>query len=161
LYSAFHSIIRTDLKAILAYSTISALGILVFLLGVGTDAALLAAVIFILVHALYKAGLFLVAGVIDHETHSRDVTRLRGLRIIMPSLALAGMLAAVSSAGIPLTFCFIGKEAIYESTLHAAFFPVVLTTLVVVTNVMLLYSGFIAGIKPFVGKLPQAYSKVR
>src|SRR5690606_22828549 len=68
LYAAFHSLFRTDLKGVLAYSTISALGILVFLLGLGSKEAVIAASVFILVHALYKAALFLITGIIDHET---------------------------------------------------------------------------------------------
>jgi multicomponent Na+:H+ antiporter subunit A len=74
VYAAVHAPFRTDLKGILAYSTISALGMLVFLTGIGTEEAFTAAAVFILVHALYKAALFLVAGTIDHETGTRDVT---------------------------------------------------------------------------------------
>src|SRR5690606_28248442 len=118
LYSAFHRLFPTGLKGILAYSAIAALGLLVFLIGIGTPEALLAASVFILVHALYKASLFLVAGVIDHQTGSRDVTWLSGLRKVMFPLAAAGLLAAVSSAGLPFTLGFIGKDLIYESTLH-------------------------------------------
>ena len=161
LYSAFHSIFRTDLKGILAYSTISALGILVFLIGIGTKESLLAASVFILVHALYKASLFLTTGVIDHETGTRDVTQLAGLRKVMFPLAIGGLLAALSSAGLPLTFGFIGKDLIYEATLHTAgLLAIVLTALAVLTNVFLLYAGFLAGIKPFSGKLPGQFSHV-
>ncbi|MGM0390454.1 MAG: proton-conducting transporter membrane subunit, partial [Bacteroidota bacterium] len=116
VYAAVHTLFRKDLKGILAYSTISALGILVFLIGQGTEAALLAAAVFIVVHALYKATLFLVTGIIDHQTLSRDVTVLRGLRKVMLPVAIAGFLAAISSAGIPPTIGFLGKELTYEST---------------------------------------------
>ena len=161
LYSAFHSVFRIDLKAILAYSTIAALGILVFLIGIGTPESLLAATVFILVHALYKASLFLTTGVIDHETGTRDVTQLSGLRKVLGPLSVAGMLAALSSAGIPLTFGFIGKDLIYEATLHTpGVFPVVLTGLAVLTNVLVLYAGFLAGIKPFTGPLPRQYAGI-
>lgn len=74
LYAAIHAIFRLDMKSVLAYSTISALGILVFLIGLGSDQALLAAAVFILVHALYKATLFLVTGIVDHETGTRDIS---------------------------------------------------------------------------------------
>lgn len=162
LYAAFHSLFRTDLKAILAYSTIAALGILVFLIGIGTPESLLAASVFILVHALYKASLFLITGVIDHETGSRDVTWLSGLRKVMLPLAIAGLLAALSSAGLPFTFGFIGKDLIYESTLHIqGEWAIGLTAVALVTNIMLLYAGFVAGIKPFSGGLPQQLSSVR
>lgn len=159
LYSAFHSIIKTDLKGILAYSTIAALGMLVFLIGIGTPEAFTAAAVFILVHAFYKAALFLVTGVIDHETGTRDITRLSGLRKVMLPLAVAGMLAALSGGGIPLTFGFIGKDLIYEATLGANSI-VLLTAAALTTNFLLLCAGFIAGIKPFMGKLPEIYKDV-
>ncbi|SEL63059.1 putative monovalent cation/H+ antiporter subunit A [Parapedobacter koreensis] len=161
LYGAFHSIFRTDLKGILAYSTISALGILVFLIGIGTPQSLLAAAVFILVHALYKAALFLTTGVIDHETGTRDVTQLSGLRKVLFPLAIAGLLAALSSAGLPFTFGFIGKDLVYEATLHTdGILPLVLTGLAVVTNIFLLYAGLLAGLKPFAGRLPERYSAI-
>lgn len=156
IFAAAHAILRTDLKAILAYSTISALGMLVFLIGIGTEAAYIACVVFILVHALYKAALFLITGAIDHETGTRDVTELSGLRKVFMPLAVAGILAAFSNAGIPFTFGFIGKDLIYEATLHAGN-PILLTTAAVVTNILLLYAGFIAGIKPFTGALPSTF----
>lgn len=161
LYAAIHSIFRTDLKGILAYSTISALGILVFLIGIGTVQSLRAAAVFTMVHALYKASLFLTTGVIDHETGSRDVTWLSGLRKVMFPLALAGGLAAFSNVGLPFTFGFIGKDLIYESTLHlGGMYAIILTTVAVITNIFLLYAGFLAGIKPFSGKLNPELSAV-
>ncbi|WP_353124216.1 putative monovalent cation/H+ antiporter subunit A [Parapedobacter pyrenivorans] len=161
LYSAFHSIFRTDLKSILAYSTIAALGMLVFLIGIGTAESLLAASVFILVHALYKASLFLTAGVIDHETGTRDVTQLSGLRKVLMPLSVAGILAALSSAGLPLTFGFIGKDLIYEATLHTTgFWMITLTALALLTNGLLLCAGFMAGIKPFTGNLPERFARV-
>jgi len=160
LYAAMHTLFRTDLKGILAYSTISALGILVFLIGLGTKEALLAACVFILVHALYKATLFLVTGIIDHETGSRDITMLSGLRKVLFPVAIAGFLAAISFAGIPPSFGFLGKELIYESTLHYGNSAILITALAIITNILLLYSGFLVGIKPFTGKLPERFSKV-
>ena len=161
LYSAFHSIFRTDLKSILAYSTVAALGMLVFLIGIGTAESLLAASVFILVHALYKASLFLTAGVIDHETGTRDITQLSGLRKVLMPLSIAGLLAALSSAGLPLTFGFIGKDLIYEATLHTTgILTLVLTALAVLTNILLLCAGFLAGIKPFAGTLPDHFNQV-
>lgn len=154
LYSAFHSIFRLDLKGILAYSTISALGMLMFLLGLGTESAFLAAVVFIGVHALYKAGLFLTTGTLDLSTGTRDIRRLGGLRKIMLPLAVAGFLAALSSAGIPLTFGFVGKELIYEATWHHEGGVWGLTILAVVSNILLSYSGYLAGIRPFIGLIP-------
>jgi multicomponent Na+:H+ antiporter subunit A len=160
LYGSFHAIIKTDLKGILAYSTVSALGMLVFLIGIGTAEAFTAAAVFILVHALYKAALFLVTGVIDHETGSRDVTKLSGLGRVMPPLAVAGFLAALSGGGIPLTFGFIGKDLIYEATQGGGTHMIALTAAALFTNILLLYAGFVAGIKPFTGKLPEVYQEV-
>ena len=161
LYAAIHSLFRIDLKSILAYTTISALGILVFLLGVGSREAIIAAAVFILVHALYKATLFLVTGIIDHETGTRDITKLSGLRKVLMPVAIAGILAALSSAGLPGTFGFIGKDLIYEATLHSKDnLMLILTILAVITNTCLVAAGFMAGWKPFAGELPQEYSKL-
>ncbi|MFC0261084.1 hydrogen gas-evolving membrane-bound hydrogenase subunit E [Fontibacter flavus] len=160
VYAAAHSLFRTDLKSILAYSTISALGILVFLIGVGTKEALLGAVLFILTHALYKATLFLITGIIDHETGTRDVTRLAGLQKVMKPVAFAGYVAAFSSAGIPLFLGFISKEVMYEATFHFGGYAIVLTSLLVLTKIFLFVAGFWVGVKPFTGNLPEPFKKV-
>lgn len=160
IYGAFHSVLRTDMKSVLAYSTISALGIIVFLLGVGNEFALYAAVTFILVHALYKAALFLVTGIVDHAAHTRDLTQLSGLRKVMPLVALASLVAALSSAGVPLTFGFVSKDLVYEGTLYASNWSLILTGLAIATNVLLACSGFMAGVKPFVGKLPEGFRSI-
>jgi len=161
LYAAVHALFRLDLKAILAYSTISALGVLTFLLGLGTKEAIIAASVFILVHALYKATLFMVTGIIDHETHTRDIAHLAGLRKVLFPVFVAALLAALSSAGVPLTYGFIGKDLIYESTLSAGGNRTLwLTVLAVLTNTALVAAGFMAGIRPFVGKLPRQFEKV-
>ena len=161
LYASLHSLFRVDLKGILAYSTIAALGMLTFLLGVGTKEAIIAASVFILVHALYKATLFLVTGIIDHETGTRDITVLSGLRKVLPPVFWAAGLAALSSAGLPLTFGFIGKDLIYEATLHfEENLALIITIIAVVTNSALVAAGFMAGLKAFAGQLPQAFEKV-
>lgn len=153
IYGAFHSIFRTDMKAILAYTTISALGIIVFLLGIGTEYALSAALVFILAHALYKAALFLTAGIVDHTMHTRDITQISGLRKVMPLVGIAAFIAALSSAGIPLTLGFMSKELIYESTLQIPEWAVVMTIFAILANVLLGCAGFLIGLKPFTGKL--------
>ena len=160
LYAAIHALFRLDLKGILAYSTISALGIIVFLIGLGTDEALLAAAVYIVVHALYKATLFLTTGIIDHECNTRDITRLRGLNKVMLPVGIAGFLAAFSNAGIPPTFGFLGKDLIYEATLGFGQWAPWLTGIAVLTNILLLFAGFLAGIKPFTGKLPEEFKNV-
>lgn len=153
LYAAVHSVMRTDLKEILAYSTVSALGMMVLLLGIGSPYAIQAVGVFIVVHALYKAALFMVAGGIDHSVHTREITSLSGLRKIAPQLAVAGFLVAISSAGVPLTIGFIGKDLIYASTLSAdGNIVIILTAIALITNILLLCAGFLTGIKPFFGK---------
>lgn len=117
LCGAYLALCGTDLKRILAYSTVSALGVLVMLLGMGTTAAIQAALVFLLAHALYKGALFLVAGAVDHETGARDADRLGGLWRAMPLTATAGILAALSLAGIAPFFGFIGKEMLLEAAL--------------------------------------------
>ncbi len=92
LLTAWLSWQKTDLKGILAYSTISALGVMVMMIGIGSEAALTTAVLYLLVHALYKAALFMGAGIIDHETGTRDVTQLGGLWKLMP-FTFVGFLA--------------------------------------------------------------------
>lgn len=151
-YAAIHTLFRTDLKGILAYSTITALGILVFLIGLGNEYAITAALVFIIVHALYKASLFLITGIIDHQTGTRDITRLSGLYKFMIPVALAGFIAALSSAGMPFTIGFIGKDLIYEATLHTSSHALPLTALAVGTNVLMVFAGALVGIKPFMGK---------
>lgn len=150
-YAAVHALFRTDLKSILAYSTISALGILVFLIGLGTEDALLGAALFILTHALYKAALFLITGIIDHETGTREVFRISGLKHKMMPVAIAGYIAALSSAGVPFFLGFLSKEVMYEAVLNLPSAAIVLTLLAILTKICLMVAGFWVGIKPFVG----------
>ena len=104
---------------------------LTMLLGVGTREAIAAALVYLLAHACYKGALFLVAGAIDHEVGTRDITALAGLRRTMPITALAGGAAAVSMAGVPLTLGFVGKDGAYEALLQAKdWFPRLLVLIV-------------------------------
>jgi multicomponent Na+:H+ antiporter subunit A len=114
-YVALH---QRDLKLILAYSTVGALGLLVLLLGIGTGLAVKGAVVFLLAHALYKGTLFLAAGSIDHGTGTRDINALGGLSRAMPVTAAALAIGAVSLAGFGPVLAFIGKEALIEAALH-------------------------------------------
>jgi multicomponent Na+:H+ antiporter subunit A len=109
---------QTDLKRLLAFSTISALGVLTMLLGIGTHHALEAMVVFLLAHALYKGALFMVAGAIEHETGTRDVEKLGGLRRAMLISAAVAALAAVALAGFGPVLSFIGKEMLLGAVLE-------------------------------------------
>jgi multicomponent Na+:H+ antiporter subunit A len=153
LLGAIQALGQTDLKRILAYTTVSALGILIFLIGVGTQLAFTAAMTFLVVHALYKGALFLVAGAIDHEAGTRNIYLLGGLRKKMPRTMIAALLAALSYAGLPPLLGFIGKELIYESTLHAVWLSGMLTTVAVVVNMILVATAIMVGVKPFMGSL--------
>lgn len=160
VYCAIHTLFRTDMKSLLAYSTLSALGLIVFLTGLGTDAGLQAAVVFIAVHALYKAAMFLITGIVDHETGTREIPRLGGLQKVLMPVAAAAFIAALSNAGVPPFFGFIGKDLIYEATLHSAVAGGVLTALSVLTKILLGYAGYAVMVKPFTGKLPPGFEKV-
>lgn len=118
LFGAGVALFRHDLKAILAYSTISQLGLMVMLLGFGTAAAATAAVFHILNHAAFKAALFMHAGIVDHETGTRDARRLSGLATVMPLTATLGVLAAAAMAGLPPLGGFISKEMMLEESAH-------------------------------------------
>src|SRR6185436_9660790 len=152
---AGRAMIETDLKRVLAYSTISALGILMLLFAIGTPAAATAGLAYLLAHACYKGALFLVAGAIEHETGTRDVAMLAGLRRAMPATALAAGLAAASMAGIPLFAGFVAKEQFYDSIRLAAVPGVgrgLLIAASVAVSMCLGAAGLIAGIAPFRGR---------
>ena len=154
MVGAYRSVQETDLKRILAYSTVSALGVLTMLLGVGTREAIAAALVYLIAHACYKGALFLVAGAIDHETGTRDITALAGLRRAMPITAAAGGAAALSMAGVPLTLGFLGKDGAYQALLHAPGWSAWLLALMVVASILLGLAGLLAGVAPFRGNGP-------
>ena len=109
---------ETDLKRVLAYTTITALGTLTMLIGIAPELSITAAVTFLVVHAFYKAALFMIAGIIDHEAGTRDAAALRGLGRMMPLTAIAAVLAAFSMAGLPPFVGFVAKELVYEAKLE-------------------------------------------
>lgn len=116
------ALFKDDLKALLAYSTVSHLGLLTMLLGFGTKAAAVVAVFHIINHLTFKAALFMSAGIVDHETHTRDIKRLGGLRHLMPITTVIASLAALSMAGIPLLNGFLSKEMMLEEAAHTVWF---------------------------------------
>ncbi|MGD8441797.1 MAG: proton-conducting transporter membrane subunit, partial [Holophagae bacterium] len=142
---------QRDLKKVLAYSTVSVLGILTMLLGIGTDLAVKSMVVFLVAHAMYKAALFMVAGSLDHETGTRDLDRLGGLHRLMPWTAAAGLLAALSKAGAPPMFGFIGKELLYKTKVAAPDIGAWLVLAAVLANVALVATALMVGVRPFWG----------
>ncbi|WGD31901.1 monovalent cation/H+ antiporter subunit A [Ancylobacter sp. WKF20] len=113
LLGAFAAIYQQDLKGLLAYSTISHLGLITLLLGLGSPLAAVAAIFHTLNHAIFKASLFMAAGIIDHETGTRDLRKLSGLYRYMPFTGTLAMVAAASMAGVPLLNGFISKEMFF------------------------------------------------
>lgn len=110
VFAAFIAIFKHDLKGVLAYSTISHLGLITFLIGLGSPLAAMAAVFHVLNHATFKAALFMTAGIIDHETGTRDLRQLGGLWRFMPWTATLAMVASAAMAGVPLFNGFVSKE---------------------------------------------------
>ena len=116
------ALFKHDLKALLAFSTVSHLGLITMLLGTGTAFGAMAAMFHILNHATFKAALFMSAGIIDHETHTRDIRKLGGLRHLMPVTFVIATLAALSMAGIPLLNGFLSKEMMLEEAYDTTLF---------------------------------------
>jgi len=152
LLAMFLGLFQKDAKSILAYTTLGVLGVLTMLLGIGSEYAIKAMVVFLIGHALYKATLFMVVGSIDHETGTRDVTLLRGLRKLMPISALAGGLAALSMSGLPPFFGFIGKELIYKAGVKLSGLELVFLAVALVGNLVMMGLALKAGVGPFFGK---------
>ena len=118
LTGAYFALFKHDLKGLLAYSTISHLGLITLLFGIGTPLAAVAGVFHIINHATFKASLFMAAGIIDHESGSRDMRKLNGLWKFMPYTATLAMVAAASMAGVPLFNGFLSKEMFFAEAVH-------------------------------------------
>lgn len=144
---------QTDLKKILAYTTLAVLGTLTMLLGIGTEAALKACLVYLLAHALYKAALFMSAGSVDHETGTREIDRISGLRRVMPLTTAGALIGALSMAGIPLLLGFVSKEYFYKALLGAEGPAFVWEAIGVGTSMILFALAGLAGVRPFFGAL--------
>ena len=154
--AAFSAVTQKDLKLILAYSTVSVLGALTMLLGIGTHDAIRAAIVYLVAHSLYKGALFLGAGTLDHETGTRDITQLRGLARLMPISATAAVIAAASNAGMIPLFGFIAKELFYGAVMHAPVWPSILMSVTLVASTLLVIVGFMVAYRPYFGGPPLA-----
>jgi multicomponent K+:H+ antiporter subunit A len=124
LLGAYFAIFKHDLKGLLAYSTISHLGLITLLFGLDSPLAVVAGVFHILNHATFKASLFMAAGIIDHETGSRDMRKLAGLWKYMPWTALLAIVASSAMAGVPLMNGFLSKEMFFAEALESSARPV-------------------------------------
>ena len=120
---AYFAMFQNDLKGLLAYSTISHLGLITLLLGLNRDLAAVAAVFHIMNHATFKASLFMAAGIIDHETGTRDMRRLSGLWKAMPITGTLAFVASAAMAGVPLMNGFLSKEMFFAETVDLSSTP--------------------------------------
>jgi multicomponent K+:H+ antiporter subunit A len=119
LLGAYAANFQRDMKGVLAYSTISHLGLITLLLGMNSPLALVAAVFHMMNHATFKASLFMAAGIVDHESGTRDLNRLSGLAHAMPITATLALVAAAAMAGVPLLNGFLSKEMFFAETIFA------------------------------------------
>lgn len=142
---------QTDLKLMLAYTTVASLGLLVMLTGTSNEIAIQGAVLYLLAHSLFKGALFMVAGLIDHEAGTRDVTKLGGLAKAMPITFGAAALAALSMAGLPPFIGFVAKEELYLGIWGTEPPFLALTITAVIGNALMLVIGFAVAFKPFLG----------
>ena len=113
MFGAYVALFKHDLKGLLAYSTISHLGLITLLLGLNTKLAAVAAIFHIINHATFKASLFMATGIIDHETGTRDMRKINGMWRYMPYTATLAMVAAAAMAGVPLLNGFLSKEMFF------------------------------------------------
>lgn len=149
---AYFAITQTDIKAILAYTTISSLGVLVMLLGIDTALSVKAAMLFLFVHAFYKAAMFMIAGFIDKKTGTRDWRNLGGLAKNMPITFIVATLALLSMAGLPPMLGFLGKELIYEAKIQSPVIAPYVLVLGVAGNAFMIAVALFFLFKVFFGK---------
>ncbi len=147
---------QTDLKLMLAYTTVASLGLLVMLTGFGGERAIEAAVYYLVAHSLFKGGLFMVAGAIDHGAGTRDIRKLAGLRSAMPITFAAACLAGLSMAGLPPLVGFLAKEEIYAAIAGPDSWSILITIVAIAGNALMLVIGAAVALKPFLGSRPAA-----
>ena len=150
LTGALLAVRQTDLKLMLAQTTVASLGLLVMLIGTSDPRVIEGAALYLVAHSLFKGALFMVAGGIDHEAGTRDVTKLGGLRRAMPITFAAAMLAALSMGGLPPFIGFLAKEVFYDGLAHLDG-ATILVAVALVGNVLLFAIAFAVALKPFVG----------
>lgn len=157
--AAFLAMRQSDIKLMLAYTTVASLGLLVMLLGIGSELAIEAAVLYLFAHSLAKACLFMVAGSIDHSAGTRDIRALGGLARKMPMTFAAAILGAAAMGGLPPLFGFLAKEEVYAATATADPTGILTTTAAVLGNALMFAVALVVAIKPFAGTMPSGIRK--
>ena len=142
----------TDMKLMLAYTTIASLGLLVMMVGVGSERAIEGAVLYLIAHSFFKGALFMVVGTVDHEAGTRQITKLSGLRSAMPITALAAALAALSMCGLPPFIGFLAKESIYHALSHGGAYEWTIAITAIIGNALMFGVAASLAIKPFMGR---------
>jgi hypothetical protein len=150
---AYLAVIQSDMKRMLAYTTICALGMFFMALGIGRPEAITAAVVYLAAHAFYKCGLFMTAGILDHQTGTRRADRLGGLARLLPFTAAAGGLLFLSGSGLPPALGYIGKEIFYRSLLEGFKSPTdyLFAGGIFLAAIVFTIAAGVVGIKPFFG----------
>ncbi|KQV43544.1 MULTISPECIES: monovalent cation/H+ antiporter subunit A [unclassified Rhizobium] len=151
VFGAVLAVRHVDLKMMLAYTTMASLGLLVMLTGLGSERAIDAAVLYLVAHALFKGALFMVAGIIDHETGTRNLTKLAGLARAMPLTFAIAMVAALSMGGLPPFLGFVAKEEIYAALTAGDSALMLACAAAVLGNALMFAVAFAVALKPFVG----------
>ncbi|MDR2872477.1 MAG: monovalent cation/H+ antiporter subunit A [Xanthomonadaceae bacterium] len=159
LLGAWSAIFQHDIKGLLAYSTISHLGLITLLFGLSTPMAVVAALFHILNHAVFKASLFMGAGIIDHETGTRDIRRLGGLRRHLPMTSSLAIIASLAMAGVPLLNGFLSKEMFFSQTLDISghsYMRMAMTGVAVLAGIFAVAYSLRFVYETFLGKGPRA-----
>ena len=155
VFASFVALRQTDVKQVLAWTTLMALGTLTLFIGAGGEGAIKGMVVFLLAHALYKAALFMVAGLVDHGAGTREVGLLSGVGRAMPVTFAAALVAGASMAGLPPLFGFLGKEYLYKGALEGAAAGWVAGSAFLASALMFAAAGIVAW-RPFTGRASRA-----
>ncbi|MBR9999602.1 MAG: DUF4040 domain-containing protein, partial [Cyclobacteriaceae bacterium] len=145
LIGIYISLTRRDMKSILAYTTISSLGLMIFLLGAGTPQAVKASLLYLVIHALFKSTLFMMAGIIDEKSGTRDIYQFGHMWKNSKVSAVITVLALLSMAGMPPLIGYIGKEVIYEAALHTEIIGFLMIAVVVLSNAFMFFISAVLG----------------
>lgn len=140
LIGAYFALFKHDLKGLLAYSTISHLGLITLLFGFGTQMAAVVAIFHIINHATFKAALFMIVGIIDHQTGTRDMRKLNGMLKYMPHTAVLAMIAAAAMAGVPFLNGFLSKELFFKEAVAVAYHNPILWLIPLAVTIAAIFS---------------------